>query len=184
MISFEDVSLARAGKTIVAHLNAQLPETGVIAVLGPSGVGKTTLLRAFAGLLELASGRITGLDGKRTAFVFQEDRLMSFMSARDNVAFVDGQRGVDECLALVELTESADKKASELSGGMQRRVALARALRAGGDILILDEPFKGLDDALRARICQRIAGLFPLAVIATHDETEAALLGGYMAITL
>lgn len=177
MISFEDVSLVRGGKTVVAHLNAELPEEGVIAVLGPSGSGKTTLLRAFAGLLVPASGRITGLADKRCAFVFQEDRLMSFLTARENVAFVDGARGADECLALVELTESAGKKAAELSGGMQRRVAIARALRAGGDVLILDEPFKGLDDALRERICQRLRGLFPLTVIATHDEGEAALLG-------
>ena len=64
----------------------------------------------------------------------------------------------------------------ELSGGMQRRVALARAMAFGGDVLLLDEPFKGLDEALRARIAGRIRGVFPLTVLSVHDETEAELM--------
>ena len=182
MIVLDSVALARGGKTILTNMMNILPDRGVIAVLGPSGSGKTTLLMLFAGLLSPTCGRFTGMEGKRVSVVFQEDRLLPWLSAKENVALADGVRSVEECLELTELTDSAQKYPRELSGGMQRRVAIARALRFGGDALVLDEPFKGLDAELRERIARRLSAAFPLIVIATHDEAEAALLGDYAAV--
>lgn len=179
MIVLDGVRLVRGEKTVLQSLSATLPERGVIALLGPSGSGKTTLLRLFAGLLSPAGGSFSGMEGKRVSIVFQEDRLLPWLDAAGNVALVEGARSVEECLAAVELSECALKLPAVLSGGMQRRVAIARALRYGGDALVLDEPFKGLDDALKARIATKLATAFPLIVIATHDEKEAALLGSY-----
>jgi len=182
MIVLDNVSLARGGKTILQNMTNVLPDHGVIAVLGPSGSGKTTLLMLFAGLLSPAAGIFTGMEGKRVSVVFQEDRLLPWLDAKENVALADGVRGVDKCLEMTELADSARKHPRELSGGMQRRVAIARALRFGGEVLVLDEPFKGLDAELKARIAGRLSSAFPLIVIATHDEAEAALLGDYAAV--
>lgn len=184
MIELRDVTLARGEKTILEHISACLPDAGVVALLGPSGSGKTTLLMLFAGLLAPAAGRFSGMEGKRVAIVFQEDRLLPWLTVKENVALADGERSVEECLSLVELTDEAEKPPRRLSGGMQRRVAIARALRLGGNALVLDEPFKGLDAQLRERIAQRLAAAFPLILIATHDEGEAALLGEYKKIAL
>ncbi|HWQ59320.1 MAG TPA: ATP-binding cassette domain-containing protein [Clostridia bacterium] len=184
MIELNNATLARAGKTILEHLSLMLPDRGAVALLGPSGSGKTTLLMLFAGLLSPAAGGFTGMEGKRVAVVFQEDRLLPWLTAKENVALADGVRSVEECLELTELSGDAGKHPRALSGGMQRRVAIARALRFGGDAVVLDEPFKGLDAELRERIAGRLASSFPLIFIATHDEKEAALLGDYTAVRL
>ena len=184
MIVLDNITLARGEKIVLQNLSATLPDSGVIALLGPSGSGKTTLLRLFAGLLSPARGGFSGMEGKRVSVVFQEDRLLPWLDAAGNIALVEGARTVEECLAAVELSESALKLPAVLSGGMQRRVAIARALRYGGDALVLDEPFKGLDDALKARIASKLAEAFPLIVIATHDEKEAALLGSYTSLVV
>ncbi|HOG01754.1 MAG TPA: ATP-binding cassette domain-containing protein [Clostridia bacterium] len=184
MIELRDVTLARGEKTILEHISASLPDAGVVALLGPSGSGKTTLTLLFAGLLAPAAGTFRGMEGKRVAVVFQEDRLLPWLSAKENVALADGERSVADCLSLVELDGEAEKYPRRLSGGMQRRVAIARALRLGGDALVLDEPFKGLDAELRERVAKRLAAAFPLIFIATHDESEAALLGDYTKISL
>lgn len=179
MIVLDHISLVRGDKPILEDICLSLPDQGIIAALGPSGSGKTTLLTLFAGLMLPSAGSISGMENKRTAVVFQEDRLLPWYSAKENVALADGVRSVAECLALTELTPNAGKYPRALSGGMQRRVAIARALRFGGDALILDEPFKGLDEELKERIAKRLASAFPLIIIATHDEEEAALLGEY-----
>ncbi len=184
MIELRNVTLARSEKTILSDISAHLPDRGVVATLGPSGSGKTTLLMLFAGLLSPVSGAFSGMEGKKTSVVFQEDRLLPWLTAYENIVLVEGGRSVCDCLSLVELTEDALKKPRSLSGGMQRRVAIARALRFGGDALILDEPFKGLDAQLKARVAKRLSAAFPLIFIATHDEAEAALLGEYTALRL
>ena len=176
MIVLDRVTLVRGEKTVIESLSHTLPDKGTIALLGPSGSGKTTLLRLFAGLLSPASGSFTGMENQKVSLVFQEDRLLPWLSAAGNVALADGVRSPAECLALVELEDRAHSLPAVLSGGMQRPVAIARAIRLGGDALLLDEPFKGLDDALKARIASRLVELFPLIIIATHDEKEAALL--------
>lgn len=179
MIELKHVTCAYGEKTPIRDLTLALPDAGVIAVFGASGSGKTTLLRLLAGRIQPASGTVEGLYGKRVSMVFQEDRLLPWRTALENVALVrDGSSGeAMRLLDAMELSAEAGKLPVALSGGMQRRVALARALNFGGDMLLLDEPFKGLDEALRARVIAAVRGRFPLTVIATHDRAEAEALG-------
>ena len=169
-------------QVVLADFSLSLPETGTVALMGPTGCGKTTLLRVLSGLLEPQSGRVCGLAGKRVAVLFQEDRLLPWLSARDNVAAVleKGETAcAEQALRDVGLPENAfGKRPAELSGGMRRRVALARLLAYGGDVWLLDEPFKGLDADSRARVMQTVkrAGQGKLMVLVTHEKAEAQAL--------
>ena len=175
-----DLTIGYPGKPILAHMDFVWPETGAVTVMGPSGGGKTTLLRTVAGLLPPLKGRIEGTEGKKTAFLFQEDRLLPWLSARKNVELAGGAGAAEEWLRAMEI-EDMDMLPEKMSGGMRRRVALARALAFGGDILILDEPFKGLDLELRERIAGRIRGSAPFILMAAHDPEEARLMGAEIA---
>lgn len=169
----------------IKDLSIVIQEPGVVALLGASGRGKTTFLRLMMGLLPEVEGVISGLDGKRISVVFQEDRLLPWLSAKENIAIIcDDEKRVNEILNNMELEDVAHKYPKELSGGMQRRVALARALAFGGDILLLDEPFKGLDDDLKTRIIARIKDSFPLMILATHDIKDVYALGCTLEVRL
>lgn len=176
MIAFENAALGYPGKTVFARLNWHLPQRGAIALMGPSGGGKTTLLRALAGLLPPLSGKLAGLENKKIAVLFQEDRLLPWLTAEKNVALAGGMAGARHWLAQMEI-DAPGQYPREMSGGMQRRTALARAMNYGGDLLLLDEPFKGLDEALRERIAGRIRNQAPLTVLSIHDPREAELMG-------
>ncbi len=156
--------------------------TGVTtALMGRSGCGKTTLLRLLMGLERPDSGEIIGLPDRISA-VFQEDRLCEEFTAVENVKIAAPRRSADEITALLAAllldSEAISKPVSSLSGGMRRRVAIARALLAEGDLLLLDEPFKGLDDVTRetviAVIREKAAGR--TTILVTHDETDATAL--------
>ena len=169
-------------KPVLTSFSLELNEGEAVAVMGESGSGKTTLIKLLLGLLKPDRGEMSGLEGRRVAVVFQEDRLLPWYSARENIALVlDQKKKPDrhatalELLNEMELADSADKPIRELSGGMQRRVAIARALAFGGDILLLDEPFKGLDEALKKRIAAAIMRRFKTILLITHDEDEAKL---------
>ncbi|MCL1974942.1 MAG: ATP-binding cassette domain-containing protein, partial [Firmicutes bacterium] len=141
---------------------------------GPSGCGKTSLLLLLAGLLRPQAGKIQGLENKRLSMLFQEDRLLPWLSAAENVALVLPANQAKEALFWLELVELAQEKEQlpgELSGGMRRRVALARALAYNGDILLLDEPTNGLDNDLTHRILERIEELYAerLIITVSHD---------------
>ena len=148
--------------------------------MGPSGCGKTTLLRLIAGLETPESGEIEGVG--KLGFLFQEDRLISHLTARKNVALVLTGRDTDAragaALEALGLSDSMDKPARELSGGMARRVAIARAVLFESKLLLLDEPFRGLDEQTRAQAAAwtatHTAGRTVIAV--THDRQDAELL--------
>ena len=176
MIRFEKVCFSYPGKEIFRDLSLEFPEEGAIALMGPSGLGKTTLLRLLAGLEKPMAGKITGTEEKKISFLFQEDRLLPWLTAEKNVALASDTAKAAGWLAQMEI-ENAAQSPLEMSGGMQRRVALARAMAYEGDILLLDEPFKGLDESLRARIAGRIREKAALTVLSIHDRTEAALMG-------
>ncbi|MCB0912533.1 MAG: ATP-binding cassette domain-containing protein [Propionibacteriaceae bacterium] len=170
-------------RPVLADFSLDLPETGTVCLLGPSGCGKTTLLRLLAGLAVPGSGRITGLAGRRVAVVFQEDRLLPWETAWQNaVARPDpGQRErARDWLLRLGLGDSLHTRPGELSGGMKRRVAMARALAAQADLLLLDEPFTGLDEPawrLAAGLVADAAGADRLTVLVTHVPEQAAALG-------
>jgi len=173
-------------KEVLKDVNLTLNPNEITYIMGTSGIGKTTLINIIAGLVKPDSGQIFGMESKRISFVFQEDRLLEWETALANVLFVksSAKAYVNEAKALLDkagLADSINKKAAELSGGMKRRVCICRALLADYDLLILDEPFKGLDEETKPVIMQLVKdnlreGAYVLCV--THDATEAEFLGG------
>lgn len=176
------------GKVVLDHVSLTLESGGTACLMAPSGRGKTTLLRCIAGLEAPDSGQITDLP-ERIAYVFQEDRLCDGFSAVDNIRLVTGKAlGEGEiCRHLEELglAGSLDQPVRELSGGMRRRVVISRAICFGADLLLLDEPFKGLDDEARQQTADYILRHRGAAAIlcVTHDREDAAALGGADIVT-
>lgn len=163
---------------VLDDFNLVLPDHGIICLFGPSGSGKTTLLRIMAGLEKADKGSITGLEGRRIGMIFQEDRLLKQKNALENIAFVNPKRDSQEILRAFGLEKSWLKPVSELSGGMKRRVALARALAYTNDVLLMDEPFKGLDEKTKQQVMDQFIGCGEkgLVIFVTHDRTEAEYL--------
>ena len=177
-IRIQALCKAYGGKQVLKGLNLTIPGGKTTAILAPSGFGKTTLLRCLMGLEKPDSGTIEGLDGVRISAVFQEDRLCGGFGAAANLRLcapelTDAQ--VKEALEAFSLGGTEDKPVSAFSGGMKRRVALLRALLADYELLILDEPFHGLDEELREKImeetCRRSRG--KTVIMVTHDPYEA-----------
>lgn len=159
-VKAEHLTLRYQDQTVLSDLTMALPDEGITLLAGPSGVGKTTLLRVFAGLLSPDEGTVT-VPG-RPVMLFQEDRLFSRCTVRKQVeAVLPGERREEALrwLELVELSEAADKLPGELSGGMARRAALARALAVEGEVWLLDEPFAGVDPQRAERILKRLKEL-------------------------
>jgi len=185
MIRFENVSFFYGKKQILDNLSFSVENGEILAVMGPSGQGKTTLLRLAAGLIKPQTGTVT-TDADRISYVFQEPRLFPWLTVGENVAVLFGydrdviREKVYDLLHYVGLSDSAQMFPAALSGGMKSRVALARALAYEGELFLLDEPFASLDDALR----QELSSLFleylrkknSTAIIVTHQRADAERL--------
>ena len=183
MIKLENLCKRFGDHTVIEGLSYTFPDRGILALMGPSGLGKTTLLRLLAGLEQPSSGTLAS-DHKRVSVAFQEPRLISWLNSKDNITFVlsddnDSSKIADNFLGKLELSAVSAARPDTLSGGMKQRLSLARALAFGGDLLLLDEPFTGLDAALKERIAPLIKEANPngLTIVITHDQTEAELLG-------
>lgn len=167
------------------NFSMALPDGEVSVLIGPSGLGKTTLLRMIAGLEPYERGSITGVEQRRLSFVFQEDRFLPWLTAGDNIGLVlkagmtesEAKAKTRQVLDLLHLSEAYGMMPSELSGGMQRRLAIGRALAYDAEILLLDEPFKGMDEALKAEILPKLAESWQTTgktvILVTHDLAEA-----------
>lgn len=164
-------------KQVLNNFSAVFQEGKITCVMAPSGYGKTTLLRIIAGLEKQDSGEI--INDKKISFVFQEDRLSENFNMFSNVRFVTGKEVSDEKIMQtfksLDLNEGYDKPVKLLSGGMKRRVALARGLLAHYDLLIMDEPFKGLDENLKYSVMDYLkeATKNKTVICVTHDLSEA-----------
>lgn len=176
------------GKAVLKDFSVVVKAGSTTCIVGPSGCGKTTLLNIIAGLTNPDSGIISGVP-KRISCVFQEDRLLSGFSVLRNLQFVIGntvsQNSLMNILDRMELRSDADKNVDELSGGMHRRVAIARSVLYQADLYLMDEPFKGLDqmtkNAVMTLVKEMTAGKTLLFV--THDDREADFFNANM-ITL
>ncbi len=169
MIEFRNVSLSFENKPILKDLSFTLPEKGIVLITGPSGCGKTTIARLILGLIKPDDGKVV-TDGEKISAVFQEDRLIPTLSALKNVSLVSDDQTAAGVLSDMKLGDSLNLFPDELSGGMRRRVAIARAMAFNGDVLLLDEAFTGLDDALCDEVLKYILHIYKdrLVIAVTH----------------
>ena len=180
MISIDNISFSYDKRNdIINDFSLKIERGGRYCLFGKSGCGKTTLLRILLGLETPASGKISFEKPYKFSAVFQENRLLPFKTVIGNIMLVGAgyETALGELRAL-GIPDCADKYPDELSGGMQRRAALARALAADFDILVLDEAFTGLDRANTASAARRILEVLndrPLITV-THSKYEAELL--------
>lgn len=173
-----DVAFSYGEKRILDGLTLELPDAGVTALSGPSGCGKTTLLGLISGLLTPDAGALDLPGLSETAVLFQEDRLLpGFSAARQLRAVLPKGADVQEALSAVGLEGEADTPVEALSGGMRRRVALARALAyaKGKRLLVLDEPFTGVDAENSKKIMERLRALHIPIILSAHDAESLAL---------
>lgn len=153
------------------------------AIMGPSGSGKTTLINIIMGLIKADKGKVFADKDVCFSAIFQEDRLCENLDALNNVRLVlDKNISSDYIvgeLNAVGIKEAVNKPVSEFSGGMKRRVAIIRALLSKNDILIMDEPFKGLDEELRETVIEYIKKQRKgrTLIMVTHNKADAQALG-------
>jgi sulfonate transport system ATP-binding protein len=167
--------------SVLSHLSHEFSLDACTVILGKSGCGKTTLLRLIAGLETPDEGTINWPPDHSFGMMFQEARLMPWLTCRQNVALgkreASGGRSIDELLKLVHLTDAADRYPHELSGGMQQRTALARTLAMNRRVILMDEPFAALDYFTRLRLQQELMDmknqLHLGLILVTHNVEEA-----------
>lgn len=184
MIGLRRVGVAFDGHVVLDGFDLDLPRGSTTALMGPNGSGKTTVARLLLGLTSPDVGEVHGLDGVRRAAVFQDDRLCDQLTAVANVRLVL-ERAVPAAEVVAALGRAGldgpalDKPVRDLSGGQRRRVAIVRALLADAALVVLDEPFTGVDEraktAVMELVAERCAGRTVLLV--THDRSEAQWFG-------
>jgi NitT/TauT family transport system ATP-binding protein len=200
-ISVTRVSHAFGERLVLDDVSFQVGEHELVCVVGPSGCGKTTLLRIVAGLLPPLAGGVA-IDGDtvggpsaKTAMVFQHFGLFPWKSVRGNIAYgLKGRRRqdperVEQLIRTIGLEDAADRYPRQLSGGMQQRVGLARALAVEPEVLLMDEPFGSVDAITREQLQAELGAIWErnpqiAGVFITHDIDEAILLGDRIVVLL
>ncbi len=177
MIKISELNFSYGENTILKDFSCELKSGERVCISAVSGRGKTTLLKIICGLLNEYSGQVE-INAEKLSVVFQDDVLLPWYTALENIAVVSNIQRAEFWLSRFNLADSADKYPYELSGGMKRRVALCRALAYDGDILVLDEPFKGLDDELKRQIIEIIKEQYKdrLIIFTSHDKAETDML--------
>ncbi|WP_312699861.1 ABC transporter ATP-binding protein [Sedimentibacter sp.] len=194
MIEFINVSKRFNDLEVLNNFNIRFEKDKITCLFGPSGVGKTTIANIAANLTEADNGKVIRDKSAVYSFVFQEPRLLEWYSVYDNIDFVlknvyDYDKRVNTIqnyIDMVELSGFESYKPKELSGGMAQRVSLARAFAYPSNVLILDEPFKGLDVKLKREMIAMFKKLWNeskrTVLFITHDVDEAATLSDYIYI--
>ncbi len=174
---------------VLKDLSMEIEEHQLVCILGPSGCGKTTLLNIISGGIPPDQGEIAGFGKKVISYLYQETRLLRWKTVEDNIEFVLKDRSnkdqriktTEHYVDMVGLRDFKHYYPDKLSGGMKQRVAIARAFAYPAEILLMDEPFKGLDLQLKTALMQAFISLWLLdkrsAFFVTHDIDEALLLG-------
>lgn len=172
MIKVRNITLRYGDKLVLDDFSMDISMEGITAFTGPSGGGKTSLLRILAGLTKPDSGTVEGISPAETAFLFQENRLLPWRTAAQHITDVlpRERRGeVEQWLAFAELEGEGQTFPAALSGGMARRLALARCGALGGKLLLLDEPFAGVDGERAARMVARLNALGTPVILVSHE---------------
>jgi ABC-type Fe3+/spermidine/putrescine transport system ATPase subunit len=198
VLKVANLSVAFDGKPMITDLSFEVPTATTLAITGPSGVGKSTVLQAICGLVRISSG-IISIDNhdithvpthkRGIVMVTQSNDLFPHLTVSQNIAFGLRMRGssskdtsqrVQEMLDVVGLSDFAERDIHSLSGGESRRISLARALAPSPSILLLDEPFTGLDDETRDALIHQVKSILQssamTSILVTHDHSEADLL--------
>jgi len=185
--SFEGVSLYR-------DFSIDFPEGTITCILGPSGCGKTTLLNIIGKTISEDAGSLIGFEQKTISYIFQDPRLLPWRTVEGNIDFVlsrdiphdERNETVNRFVRLVELDGFAHFYPSQLSGGMRQRVSIARAFAYPSDLILMDEPLKGLDIKLKLNMIKAFTRIWQAdkrtVIFVTHDVEEALLLGNEIVV--
>lgn len=188
MIKLNNIFKSYNNECLYDNFNIEFEENKISCILGSSGLGKTTLVNMITGLTKADSGEILLPDNSAFSYVFQEPRLLEWYNVYNNIDIVlrkhyspsERKKIISEVLNLVDLQEFSKYKISELSGGMAQRVSIARALAYPSNILILDEPFKGLDYKLEEDLTSKMKNILSedkrTVIYITHDIDKALFL--------
>lgn len=177
-ITFNEISKSFGDTKVFRGLNLTIKDKQITCIIGASGIGKTTLLNLLLGLERPDLGYVKGIEGKKIVAVFQEDRLVENLSAIKNVELVCKKEFSKDKLigdfTQVGLQDFKNKEVSRLSGGMKRRVAIVRAVFVESDIILMDEPFKGLDAEIKSKVIEYIKDKSKgkTVIIVTHNVDE------------
>ena len=176
---------------VLDGVDLELSAHKITVILGRSGCGKTTLLRLVAGLETFEQGKIEAAEVKRKAYVFQEDRLMPWLTVRKNITFglkdkeVEHKK-IDDIIEMVGLTKFESAYPSQLSGGMKQRTSIARAFAYNPDFIMMDEPFSALDYFTREQMQKELLRIHHKTncsiLFVTHSIDEALMLGDKIVI--
>lgn len=188
-LSIEHLNKSFGDRPLFSDFSIQIEEGAVTCLLGPSGCGKTTFLNMISRVVPADSGEFKGFDQKTVSYIFQEPRLLPWETVPGNISFVlrdaypktEREKITARMVELVGLKGEENKFPGNLSGGMKQRVAIARAFAYPSDILLMDEPFKGLDVKLKTTIMQLFLKVWQenrkTVIFVTHDIDEAIALG-------
>ncbi|MBR2431997.1 MAG: ABC transporter ATP-binding protein [Clostridia bacterium] len=176
MITLENITVKFDSQTVISDLSFTFEDGIFYGISGPSGVGKTTLINLLAGLIKPDVGAVDKGDSK-IAYIFQEPRLFGWMTALENVECVCKNKERAEYYLDLLLPDGKDKYPHELSGGMKQRVSIARALAYDAPVLLLDEPFKGLDAQTKQTVIDTVTEHIKgkTAILISHEPSELAL---------
>lgn len=179
MIKLDNISLSFGDKKIINELSFLFENGKKYAIMGESGIGKTTILGIIAGILKAERGSVSA-DGATVAYAFQDDRLFPWLTVLENVTVVlngnkeEKKQKATEILQNIGLGGDINKYPEELSGGMKQRVAIARALAYDADVLLLDEPFRALDETTAKSVAEYLFDMTKnkTVIFVTHDKND------------
>jgi len=189
-ISIRNLNKSYKNEEIFKDFNIEFSDESINCIIGKSGCGKSTLLNIIAGLTEIQSGEVSGVSLNDISYVFQEDRLIEWLTVKENLEitlkkyfdqFVMDDK-IDEILNLVGIYDIKNKYPNALSGGMRQRVNIARAFGKPSKVILMDEPFKSLDYKLKYTIIDEFKNLLNkekrMVILVTHDLDEAIYFRG------
>ena len=176
-IVIENLKKRYNDKVVLNNFNYTFKDKTISFIMGATGVGKTTLIKILMGLVQADDGKVIGINNKKISVVFQEDSLCENLSVLLNIKLVCeniSNLEIEKSLELLDLKDCMHKRVRELSGGMKRRIAIIRALLYDFDLLIMDEPFKGLDKETKIKVMDFVISKLEnkSAIIITHDMDE------------